>query len=457
MGDYVSRGMTFDKFWINVKQRNENYNNIEIISDYLGYSKPITCRCKKHGIIQTFTRASTLYTDSCHECSREKRTKSGTYSHDKFLKRLDKDGFDYSNIVFLTEYKKNNLPIKCKCHICNYEWETTPTHLRQTKGCPYCTNQVLRVGYNDFATLHPDWVKYFVNPEIASTISEFSSIKVDLICPDCHTHKQLSIASLSKYGFKCKVCSDGISYPNKLARNILMGLPVNNLNFEYHPVWADNKYYDNYFEHQGKKYILEMDGNWHYIDNNLSGRTKEESQALDNYKDQLAKEHNINVIRINCSVSSLEYIKNNILQSKLSQIFDLSSIDWIECDKLSQHSFVKMVCNYYDTHKDVTETQLAKMFGLCNATIGRYLKKGTLYGWCDNSDILKRANKNKTPSKPISVVARNLESGECLTFASLIECARYLTQLLGMKITGSRVRTYYIKGKILYGYSIKPI
>ena len=260
-----------------------------------------------------------------------------------------------------------------------------------------------------------------------------------------------------RIAFKCKVCSDGISYPNKLARNILMGLPVNNLNFEYHPVWADNKYYDNYFEHQGKKYILEMDGNWHYIDNNLSGRTKEESQALDNYKDQLAKEHNINVIRINCSVSSLEYIKNNILQSKLAQIFDLSSIDWIECDKLSQHSFVKMVCNYYDTHKDVTETQLAKMFGLCNATIGRYLKKGTLYGWCDNSDILKRANKNKTPSKPISVVARNLESGECLTFASLIECARYLTQLLGMKITGSRVRTYYIKGKILYGYSIKPI
>lgn len=449
--------MTFEKFWENVKQRNDNYMNIEITSEYLGYNKPITCRCKTHGIEKTFTRASTLYTNSCHECSREKRGKSGTYSHEKFLERLDKDGFDYSHIEFLTKYEKNNLPIKCKCDICNYEWETTPTHLRQTKGCPYCTNQIIRVGYNDFATLHPELLKYFLNPQIASSVHEFSSFRVELMCPDCGTAKEMSIASLSKYGFKCKVCSDGISYPNKLARNILMKLPVEKLKFEYHPLWADNKYYDNYFEYQGKSYILEMDGNWHFVDNNLSGRTKEESQALDNYKNQMAKEHNINVIRINCSVSTLDYIKENILQSELTQIFDLSNIDWIECDKLSQHSFVKMVCNYYDAHRDVTETQLAKIFGLCNATIGRYLKKGTAYGWCDNSDVLKRANKNRTTPKPISVIAQNLDNGETIIFPSMIECSRYLTKSLGIKITGDRVRYYCMKEKILYGYHIRPI
>ena len=39
---------------------------------------------------------------------------------------------------------------------------------------------------------------------------------------------------------------------------------------EYSPYWAGRKRYDNYFEYNGQAYILEMDGAWHYKDNNMS-------------------------------------------------------------------------------------------------------------------------------------------------------------------------------------------
>lgn len=39
---------------------------------------------------------------------------------------------------------------------CGHEWETRISHRTNGSGCPYCSNQLLLVGFNDLQTLHPE-------------------------------------------------------------------------------------------------------------------------------------------------------------------------------------------------------------------------------------------------------------------------------------------------------------
>ena len=94
-----------------------------------------------------------------------------------------------------------------------------------------------------------------------------------------------------------------------------------------------------------------------------------------------------NYITIDCRKSDLEHIKNNIINSKLNEIFDLSKINWIEIGQYSEKNLVKEVCNYWYIHNNInnvglTTKDLEKVFKLGKTTIIRYLKKGTKLGWC---------------------------------------------------------------------------
>ena len=124
----------------------------------------------------------------------------------------------------------------------------------------------------------------------------------------------------------CKCCGDGVKFPNKFAFNLLEQLGLDFVT-EYSPKWIGRKSYDFYIP--SLNLILEMDGGFHNKDNKMSGQTKEESREIDDYKDKLAKEHGIEVVRIDCDYYILTeratYIKQNILNSKLSTLFDLNT------------------------------------------------------------------------------------------------------------------------------------
>lgn len=60
----------------------------------------------------------------------------------------------------------------------------------------------------------------------------------------------------------------------------------------------------------------------------------------------MAKEHGIEMIRINCYYSRLEYIKKNILKSKLAELFDLSDFDWGKCDEKARKNIEKLILNF---------------------------------------------------------------------------------------------------------------
>ena len=88
--------------------------------------------------------------------------------------------------------------------------------------------------------------------------------------------------------------------------------------------------YDFYFVKDGKGYVVEMDGGFHNNNNNMNGKTAKEQKQIDKIKDRLAVEHGIKVIRIECESSELAYMKDKVINSELSELFDFSQIDFNE-------------------------------------------------------------------------------------------------------------------------------
>jgi hypothetical protein len=118
--------------------------------------------------------------------------------------------------------------------------------------------------------------------------------------------------------------------------------------FQYSPKWIKPKKYDFYIP--SMKLIIEMDGGLGHgsKDNNMNGMTKEESKAKDDYKDELAKLHNIKIIRINCDYNDTDvrfkFIKQNTI-NKLRNVFNLNNINWNKCDLFAgKSSLLLEVC-----------------------------------------------------------------------------------------------------------------
>lgn len=91
-------------------------------------------------------------------------------------------------------------------------------------------------------------------------------------------------------------------------------------------------------------------------------------------------------------------------------MFDLSNINWLECEEFALGNLIKEVCNYWKKHRnanneDITTSDLAKYFKLSGTTIRKYLKYGTELGWCKyNTKEESRHGKKlggKTKSKPV--------------------------------------------------------
>lgn len=252
----------------------------------------------------------------------------------------------------------------------------------------------------------PDLANLFVNIEDAKKHPLNSIIKVDMKCPCCGFIRKISIAQAYKYGFSCPVCSDGISYPNKFAFELLSQLKIKFIH-EFAPDWANGKRYDFYFEYNDCKYILEMDGDWHFTDNTLSGQTKEESEAIDLEKRLYAENHGISVIRVISRKSELDYLKAQIIKSDLKELFDFSHIDWEKCAKKASKSLMVLACKLWEVYHDTRK--ISEQVGISMITANRYLRKGAKIGLCsyNGEDVRTEAARNKLYKKTKPVICLN--------------------------------------------------
>jgi len=241
-----------------------------------------------------------------------------------------------------------------------------------------------------------------------------SSKKIYPVCPDCGRvkDKPTMISYIKKlHGIGCN-CANSNSYPNKFIFQMLEQLKIN---FEPEKVfeWAKFARYDFYFKHpiNMKEYIIEADGRLGHGNFVFSQKKEDliETEYLDFRKDMIAKKHSCIVIRIDCKESDKEYISNNIINSQLSDLFDLNTIDWDKCDIYATSNIVKEVCELYNKNIDVNN--LSEQFKLNKTTIRKYLHRGTKLGWCNynsKENMLKAGRQNGfNNARPILIYDRN--------------------------------------------------
>ena len=331
---------------------------------------------------------------------------------DKFYKVLNSNGHKA-----LTIYKGSEKDIEID-YGCNHENETTfPRHYLKSRKCKYCKNggNIIKVavGENDIATTHPQVVKYFYNQEDSQKYSYGSEKSVDFICPDCKLIQPKKVASIINLGLRCKRCGDTISFPQKIMNNILFQLKENNVlsdfETEYKPKWAKGPY-DNKFEIDGQIYIIENHGKQHY-EESARGRSLKEEQKNDQDKYRDALENGIlekNYIVIDARESEFEYIKNSIMKSRLSELFDLNMIDWYDCLEKSLVSLVKIACDLY-TKENLTVPQISKKLKIGKTTVRRYLRKGESLNWCiyNTKEVQKNSQKRASEARKSKVICLN--------------------------------------------------
>ena len=314
---------------------------------------------------------------------------------------------------------RNRKKYKYKCNICGFDcgehyrnqqfneeiWVEESSLLRGG-GCACCNGSKIVVeGINDIPTTAPWMIKYFQGGYDEAKLYTFNSNKKIIpICPDCGKVKDKLMSINGIYSSKsihCN-CSDKISYPNKFMFNLLKQLNVE-FTTEYSPDWIKPKRYDFYIP--SLSIIIEMDGGLGHGKKqyNKNSKAVEETKNIDNYKNKMAEEHDIEVIRINCEISDFELIKNNIFKSKINKIFDLNKINWNDIEENSIKNIAKEVCNYKMKNKYATSSYIGKIFSLSVPTIIKYLKLGTDLGWCNYDANIERRRPKKYYNSSIKI------------------------------------------------------
>lgn len=365
-------------------------------------------------------------------------------------------------IITDREYRKDKNQYSWKwykytCNLCGWtEGWIIEGSLLVGHGCSVCCSNGKTVieGINDIPTTNPWMIPYFQGGyDEAKLYTKCSSKKIYPICPDCGRIRDKSIVISSIYknhSIACS-CSDGQSYPFKFMFSLLEQLNIP-FETEYNSEWIKPMRYDFYFESNDKKYIIETDGGFHNKDNKMSGQTKEKSKEIDDYKDRLAREHDIELIRIDCDKSELEYIENNILNSELNKLFDLSNINWLKCHEYTLKNLIKTSCNLFNSGIGST-TKIGVQLKLSRYTIRKYLKQGAILNWCNynaKEEIFKGGR-----SKKIEMFKNNISLA---IFKSGSELSKKSEKLFGTKLfTGGISSVCNGKQKQYKGFTFKYI
>lgn len=322
---------------------------------------------------------------------------------------------DYNGIFIDTDFQCNK----------NHSFSARPHNILNRLSCPVCSGKKIVQGINDLWTVRPDVAIMLQNKENGYTNGIGSHNKELFVCPECHKVSNKDISKVVSRGFNCNYCSDGISFPNKMLRYILTNLDVNNIIFEWSPDWLKPRKYDGYFELQGQSYVVEMDGGIGHGNKGFGNNTN--SLTIDQEKDNLATEHNVEVIRIDCNYTDtstrFEYIKFNILQSRLSEIINLSSILWDECLRFALSSNIIKAANLYNSLYNIED--IAKLLQCHRSTARDWLKQASQIDLCDYSpNTIRYHTSRRLPSNTVGIQQVDYEDNVVASFVSVAEAYR---------------------------------
>lgn len=415
--DFVITGREIRKQRFNSTKDRRGYQDINI--RYYEY------KCNICGAEHLWKPEHKVNLGSCACCSGHIRVKGINTIGDLFSECLPYINMDDA---FNPQFGLKGL-YSAKCPICGNKKDIEIGNLLRRKNlrCDYC---------NSFAAKRPHLVKYLANQKDAN-LPFAKNVKVLTRCPDCGNEKYLQMNNLSMQGYKCLRCGDGTSFPEKFIISLLLQLKIPFIHqlSSNHLKWCKQYKYDFYLPDSAT--IIETHGIQHYEDtfSRCGGRNSKEEQENDKRKEALARKNGINnYIVLDCKKSNGEWIKSSILSSKLSEICEITMINWDECTAFALKGFVKPICELWN-HNTETTKSIAEKFGINTSSVIKYLKQGASLGWCDYNPQ-KEAEKRLFPKKPISV-----SKGEktLKTFESMADAARYIEQTYDTKIPVSGI------------------
>lgn len=195
---------THDEF---VKELEQTNPNIKVIGTYINATTKIKCECKIDSYIWEAVPNNLLKGKGCPKCGIKSRSEKRRMSQDEFIKTVQ---LKSPNIQVLSQYVNNNCKIKCKCQICEYEWETVASSLKNGTNCPKCNNRIRRTS-EEFI----DEMK-IINPNI-EIIGTFVDVKTKIQC-HCMIDDYIWYATPSKllYGQGCPVCGRKASAKSRI-------------------------------------------------------------------------------------------------------------------------------------------------------------------------------------------------------------------------------------------------
>lgn len=358
-----------------------------------------------------------------------------------------------------TYIKKNGSESRCNqkwykytCNKCGWtEGWIEENNLLRNIGCSCCSSQsrIVVEGINDIPTTNPELIKYFQGGyEEAKLYTKSSGQKIYPICPDCGMIKDKPMtinAIYNQHSIYCS-CSDSFKFPEKFMHGILNQLKINfrmqltKTKFK----WCGKYKYDFYFKINRDSYIIETHGNQHYEENTNFQMSLIEQQENDRLKKELALANGIkeeNYIVIDCRKSTLEWIRDNdngILQSRLSELFDLNNINWIKAEEFALSNRVKEVCFIKKENPNLTIKDISNLTKYSTGTIRTWLKHGNKLGWCEYNIIKERQRSAiiNNISKKVEIFKDGISLG---VFSSCAELERQSEALFGVKLDSGNI------------------
>ena len=425
----VTRKWTHEEY---VEKINELFDgNIVVLGHYKNMNTKILHKCNKHNYEYMMNQIHALRRNGCKLCGYEITSEKRTKPLDVFLRQLhEKRGNEYS---YISGYVNSSTNATFRHNMADgtyHDFVMTPNSMISSKyNCPCCSGYQVYKGYNDFNTKRPELAQYLVNYQDGYKYTEWSSEELEWKCPSCGNIMKKKISYISKYGVTCPRCDDGYSYPNKFIYNSLLQIE-NQLDFldrEYRPDWCKYKYkdkncygiYDIYFEKNNKKFVIEMDGGLGHGNRSYTNSKTNRDELIfrDKEKDRLASEHNIKVIRIDCNYETndrYQFILNNILKSELSNILDLSKVNFNQSNTQSQQSLFIKAVELWNLGENIS--QIKSELHIHESTVTSYLKSALKYNMCDYS---VKESRRRSYSNAVVCITTGKE------FKAIVDGAKY--------------------------------
>lgn len=171
---------------------------VEVLEEYINSQTPLSCKCKKCGLIWKIRPNNLLRGYGCPSCAGQYRRTS-----DEFVRDLNAVN---PNIILLGSYVDTQTKTDFLCKLCNYKWSTTPANLLSGRGCPECGIKMRTAKLTRTPEEYESRIKELHPNIILLSKYKNSTTKVTCRCKIC-SYEWNAVAQSLIQGTGCPKCS----------------------------------------------------------------------------------------------------------------------------------------------------------------------------------------------------------------------------------------------------------